>query len=357
RVLGSEQVSLFGLVLAPKRPVHYGGLFPEESRAVFARDALVTGEINTRSAFLPRNLKVLEQAREEEAKQRRAGIVVDEDWMVRWYLDRLPPHVHNTQALDAWYAKLAPRQTAALEWSLDDLLVGDGTDADRFPPVIALGEARLAVKYRFDPGAPDDGMTVIVPLHLLNALDEVRLGWLAPGFVADKAAALIRSLPKGQRRNFVPAPDFANAFAETHPGVAEADAFAGTLARFLRRLTGAEVAATDFNESALEPHLRTNIRLLDLDGRSVLAESRDPGELRSRFGERAARAFAARAAEGLGRRGLTSFPEQPIPERVPGAAGVPAWPALHDEGDSVSLQVHADRQVAERHHPGGVRRL
>jgi len=357
RVLGSEQVSLFGLVLAPKRPVHYGGLFPEESRAVFARDALVTGEINTRSAFLPRNLKVLEQAREEEAKQRRAGIVVDEDWMVRWYLDRLPPHVHNTQALDAWYAKLAPRQKAALEWSLDDLLVGDGTDADRFPPVIALGEARLAVKYRFDPGAPDDGMTVIVPLHLLNALDEVRLGWLAPGFVADKAAALIRSLPKGQRRNFVPAPDFANAFAETHPGVAEADAFAGTLARFLRRLTGAEVAATDFNESALEPHLRTNIRLLDLDGRSVLAESRDPGELRSRFGERAARAFAARAAEGLGRRGLTSFPEQPIPERVPGAAGVPAWPALHDEGDSVSLQVHADRQVAERHHPGGVRRL
>src|SRR5690606_37422349 len=172
-----------------------------------------------------------------------------------------------------------------------------------------------------------------------------------------KAAALIRSLPKGQRRNFVPAPDFANAFAETHPGVAEADAFAGTLARFLRRLTGAEVAATDFNESALEPHLRTNIRLLDLDGRSVLAESRDPGELRSRFGERAARAIAARAAEGLGRRGLTSFPEQPIPERVPGAAGVPAWPALHDEGDSVSLQVHADRQVAERHHPGGVRRL
>ena len=357
RVLGSEQVSLFGLVLAPRRPVHYGGLFPEESRAILARDALVTGEINTRSPFLARNLKVLERAREEEAKQRRAGIVVDEDWMARWYLDRLPAQVHNAQALDAWYAKLPAKDKATLEWSLDDLLIGDETDANRFPPVIALGQARLAVKYRFDPGAPDDGMTVIVPLHLLNALDPVRLGWLAPGFVADKAAALIKTLPKAQRRNFVPAPDFANAFTEAHPGLDEPDAFAGTLARFLRRLTGAEVAPTDFDEGALEPHLRTNLRLLDRDGRSVLAESRDLDGLRARFGERAARAFAARAAEGLGQRGLVAFPDEPIPERVPGAAGVPAWPALHDDGDSVSLQVHADRAVAERNHPRGVRRL
>ena len=357
RVLGSEQVSLFGLVLAPKRPVHYGGLFPEEGRAIFARDALVTGEVNTRSTFLARNLKVLEQAREEEAKQRRAGIVVDEDWMARWYLDRLPPQVHNAHALDAWYAKLQAKEKAALEWTLDDLLIGDGTDADRFPPVIALGQARLAVKYRFEPGAPDDGMTVIVPLHLLNALDEVRLGWLAPGFVADKAAALIKTLPKTQRRNFVPAPDFANAFTEAHPGIDEPDAFIGSLARFLRRLTGAEVAPTDFDEAALEPHLRTNIRLIDRDGRNVLAESRDLEELRARFGEQAAKAFAARASEGLARTGLVEFPDQPIPQQVPGAAGVPAWPALHDDGDSVSLQVHADRAVAERNHPRGVRRL
>ncbi|MEG3193689.1 DUF3418 domain-containing protein, partial [Lysobacter sp. D1-1-M9] len=142
RVLGSEQVSLFGLVLAPKRPVHYGGLYPEESRAIFVRDALVTGEIDTRSVFLKRNLATLEKTREEEAKQRRAGIVVDEDWMTRWYLDRLPPEVHNTQALDAWFGKLPPPAKAQLEWSLEDLLVGDETDADRFPPVIELGEAR-----------------------------------------------------------------------------------------------------------------------------------------------------------------------------------------------------------------------
>jgi ATP-dependent RNA helicase HrpA len=361
RVVGSEQISLFGLVLAPKRPVHYGALFPEESRVIFARDALVTGEINTRCAFLPRNLAMLAKAKEEEAKQRRAGLVVDEEWMAQWYLDRLPPHVHNAQALDAWYNKLPPAEKAKLEWSLDDLMIGGESEAARFPPYIALGDARLAVKYRFEPGAPDDGMTLAVPLHLLNALDPARLSWLAPGFVADKAAGLIKSLPKTVRRNFVPAPDFARAFYEANP-VPSADSLPGELARFLHKLSGVAVAATDFDESALEPHLRINLRLLDVrskgdHGQSVLAESRDLDELRRRFGERAAAAFAAKAADGLAQRGLTTFPETAIPVSVPGAGGVPAYPALHDDGGSVSLRVHAGREVAQGEHPRGVRRL
>lgn len=356
RVVGSEQISLFGLVLAPKRPIHYGALFPEESRAIFARDALVTGEINTRSAFLARNLKTLELALDEEAKQRRSGLVVDEEWMAQWYLDRLPPQVHNAQALDAWYAKLPAPEKAALEWSRQDLLVGDESDAARFPPYLAVGDARLAVRYRFEPGEPDDGMTVAVPLHLLNALDAARLSWLAPGFIADKAVAMIKSLPKALRRNFVPAPDFARAFAEAHPKP-EVDAFASALARFLRKLTGVEILAADFDEATLDPHLRMNLRLFDRDGKTVLADSRDLDDLRGRFGARATQAFAAQAAQGLAQRGLTAFPAQPIAESVPGAAGVPAYPALDDDGDSASLGVHATREEAQRRHPRGVRRL
>ncbi|GAB3315619.1 DUF3418 domain-containing protein [Luteimonas notoginsengisoli] len=358
RVIGSEQVSLFGLVLAPKQPIHYGGLYPEEAREIFVRDGLVSGEINTRSAFVARNRMALAQAEEEEAKQRRAGLVVDEEWMAQWYRDRIPAEIVSAQALDAWYAKLPAERRQALEWSRDDLLVADGSDADLFPAFIALGDARLALRYRFEPGAVDDGMTVVVPLHLLNALDAPRLSWLAPGFVADKAAAMIRTLPKVLRRNFVPAPDFARAFAEAHgPVDANTDAFPGALARFLKRMTGVDVAGGDFDETALEPHLRANLRLLDGDGRSVLAESRDLDDLRERFGARARAAFAARAAEGLAQGGLTDFPDQPIPESVPGAGGVPAYPALHDDGQTVSLDVHADRDEARRHHPRGVRRL
>ena len=354
RVLGSEQISLFGLVLAPKRPVHYGALFPEESRAIFVREALLTGEINTRSAFLARNLRTLELARQEEAKQRRVGLVVDEDWQARWYLDRLPAHVHNAQALDAWYAKLQNNERAALEWSRDDLLVADQADAARFPAYIALGDARLAVQYRFEPGAVDDGMTVAVPLHLLNALDAARLSWLAPGFVEDKATALIRALPKALRRNFVPAPDFARAFAEAF-AQPDADSIEGALAKFLKRLSGVEVSATDFDAAGLEPHLRANLRLLD--GKAVLAESRDLEDLHARFGERAAQAFARHAAQGMATSGLTAFPDARVPVSVPGAGGVPAYPALQDDGETVSLTLHAQREVAERLHPQGVRRL
>ena len=356
RVVGSEQISLFGLVLAPKKPVHYGALFPEESRQIFARDALVTGEINTRAGFLQRNLAMLAKAREEEAKQRRAGLVVDEDWQAQWYLDRLPPQIHNQQALDAWYGKSPAMEKAKLEWSFDDLMVGGASDAERFPKYLPLGDVRLAVNYRFEPGAPDDGMTVVVPLHLLNALDPVRLSWLAPGFVQDKAAALIKSLPKILRRNFVPAPDFARAFAEAFPQP-EADSIEGALARFLKKLTGAEVGAVDFDPASIDAHLRANLRLLDADSRNVLAESRDLDDLRARFGKRAADAFSARAAEGLAQRGLTDFPPTSIPLSVPGAGGVPAYPALHDDDDSVSLAVHAERAEAQRHHPQGVRRL
>ncbi|MEO6155458.1 MAG: DUF3418 domain-containing protein, partial [Thermomonas sp.] len=325
-------------------------------RMIFVRDALLTGEINTRSAFLPRNLKTLASAKDEEAKLRRVGLVVDEDWQARWYLDRLPPHVHNVQALDAWVAKLPKDQKAALEWSRDELLVADQADATRFPAYIALGDARLAVQYRFEPGAIDDGMTVLVPLHLLNALNGARLSWLAPGFVQDKAAALIKSLPKALRRNFVPAPDFARAFAEAHLQP-DADSIEGSLARFLKKLSGVDLSAVDFDATAIEAHLRTNLRLLDADKKNVLAESRDLDELRARFGARAAEAFAKHAAQGMAQVGLTTFPTQPIPMLVPGAGGVPAYPALQDDGDNASLVVHAQGDVAERLHPQGVRRL
>ena len=360
QVLASEQISLFGLVLAPKKPVHYGRIAPGEAHDIFVRQALVTGEINTRAAFVADNLKTLEQAREEEAKLRRAGLVADEDWQARWYLDRVPSDIHSAAGLDAWWKALPADKRRALHWSLVDLLPGEGSEEDRYPKYFALGDARLPLHYRFEPGAADDGVTLEVPLHLLNALDPARLSWLAPGFVADKASGLIRSLPKAMRRNYVPAPDFARAFFEAFPKPS-ADDVRGELARFLSRATGVAVAAIDFDEIALEPHLRMNLRLREDprgggEGR-VLAESRDLEDLRARFGDRAGQAFAARAGREMAATGLHDFPAQPIPLQVPGEAGVPAYPALRDDGDSVALHVFADRAQAQAAHPLGVRRL
>lgn len=355
QVLASEQISLFGLVLAPKKPVHYGRIAPGEAHDIFVRQALVTGEINTRASVIADNLKVLEQAREEEAKLRRAGIVADEGWQARWYLDRIPAEIHSATGLDTWWKALAPEKKRALAWTLADLLPGEGSDAERYPTYLPLGDARLALHYRFEPGSDEDGVSLDVPLHLLNALDPARLSWLAPGFVADKASALIRSLPKAMRRNYVPAPDFGRAFAEAFPAPS-ADDLRGELARFLSRATGAQVAAIDFDESALDPHLRMNLRLHDAQGR-LLAASRDLEALRARFGAQAGDAFAARAGRALAAEGLRDFPATPIPLQVPGEAGVPAYPALVDAGESASLRIFADRNEALEQHPRGVRRL
>ena len=360
QVLASEQISLFGLVLAPKKPVHYGRIAPGEAHDIFVRQGLVTGEINTRAGFIADNVKTLEQAREEEAKLRRAGLVADEDWQARWYLDRIPSEIHSATGLDAWWKALPVDKRRALHWSLTDLLPGEGSEEDRYPKYFALGDARLPLHYKFEPGAADDGVTLEVPLHLLNALDPARLSWLAPGFVADKAAGLIRSLPKAMRRNYVPAPDFGRAFFEAF-AKPTADDMRGELARFLSRATGVAVSALDFDEAALEPHLRMNLRLRE-DPRGggegkVLAEARDLDDLRARFGAKAGQAFAARAGRAMAASGLRDFPAQPIPREVPGEAGVPAYPALRDDGETVALQVFADRSEAAALHPAGVRRL
>ncbi|RXR04325.1 ATP-dependent RNA helicase HrpA [Pseudoxanthomonas composti] len=355
QVLASEQISLFGLVLAPKKPVHYGRIAPAEAHELFVRQGLVPGEINTRATFVADNQKVLAAAHEEEAKLRRAGIVADEDWQARWYLDRIPSDIHSAAGLDAWWKALPEDKRRGLRWSLSDLLPGEGSEEDRYPKYFPMGDARLALHYRFEPGAPDDGVTLDVPLHLLNALDPARLSWLAPGFVAEKAAGLIRSLPKALRRNYVPAPDFGQAFYEAF-NAPSADDLRGELARFLSRTTGTQLSALEFDEQALEPHLRMNLRLHD-DRGQPLAESRDLDALRARFGERAGHAFAARAGRDMAAEGLHAFPAVAIPLQVPGEAGVPAYPALVDTGDVAALRIFADRNQAQASHPRGVRRL
>lgn len=355
RVIGFEQISLFGLVLEPKRPVQWAGLYPQEAREIFVREGLVRGEVNTRLAFLERNLRTLERAREEEAKLRRAGLVADEDWQARWYLDRLPQEVHGVAGLESWYRRAGAAERAALEWSLADLMPGGGEASDRFPAYLVLGDARLALHYRFEPGSEEDGVTVDVPLHLLNALDAARLSWLVPGFVAERAAELIRGLPKALRRNYVPAPDFAQAFAEAHPQPT-ADSLEGELARFLSRTTGVRLAPSELRPESLPAHLRMRVRLLDAGGRP-LAVSRDLAELKACHGRQADAAFAARTARGLACPRLEGFPEQGVPEQIEGEAGIPAYPALVDLGDGVALAIRADRAQAAREHPLGVQRL
>ena len=356
RVIGYCQISLLGLVLAARKPVHYGGLFPEESRGIFIRQGLLTGEVNARANFIARNLATLALVREEEAKQRRAGLVVDEDWQERWYLDRLPADLCSVESLDKWFRALPDEKKQAMLWQPADLLLAEQSQFAQFPNYFRVGDNQLALHYRFHPGDDDDGVSLDVPIHLLNAIDEVAVGWLVPGLLADKAAALIRALPKALRRNYVPAPDFARAFAQAYPQP-DADSLTGCLARFLTKSTGAPVTALDFNQDELDAHLRMNIRLADSDGR-VLAQSRDLPELKRRYADLAEKAFSSQAAQFFSHESFDAFPEQDLPAAIRTAEGLSAYPALVlEDSGLVRLQAFANEQEALTQHAGAVRHL
>jgi ATP-dependent helicase HrpA len=350
RVVGFCQISMLGLVLAAKKPMHYGGLFPTEARAIFIRQALLTGEINARANFIQRNIQMLQSAQDEEAKQRRVGLVVDEDWQVRWYADRLPTDMCSAESLDKWFKALPEAQKNSLLWTANDLLIAEQSGVTQFPNYFLMGENQLALHYRFAPGEVDDGVTLDIPIHLLNALDEARVGWLVPGLLEEKVSALIRGLPKSLRRNYVPAPDFSRAFCQAYPQQ-DADSLLGCLARFLSKSTGAPVSALDFNEAEeeLDAHLKMNIRLADMD-RQILAQSRYLHDLKRQFAEMAENAFSEQAAQWFSKELFNSFPEQPLPVVIQTSEGLQAYPALVLESAGVRVQAFARQQDADKQH-------
>src|SRR5690606_30472120 len=197
------------------RMVQFGRQDAEEAHAIFLREALATGEIDARADFIRANQRILDQAEEIEAKQRRSGLIRATQDLADFFAGKLPGDIHTAAALDAWYRRASPEQQAALRWSLADVLsTTPGLGADDFPTRLRTGAQELRLEYRFVPGDPADGVTAHVPLALLNALPVGTGDWLVPGLLVEKVSELIRGLPKSLRRNFVPAPDFARAFAE-----------------------------------------------------------------------------------------------------------------------------------------------
>jgi ATP-dependent helicase HrpA len=354
-VLAFEQVSLFGLVLVEKRTVQFGKQEPAVAHGVFTREALVRCDIDCQADCVRANARVLAQAHEIEAKQRRSGLVRDEDELVAFFAGKLPGDISTSAAFDAWYRKAPATEQAALRWSLDDLLGSPpGIRASDFPTHLDCAGHRLKLDYRFVPRDPADGVTLNVPLAFVNAVPVARCEWLVPGLLAEKVAELIRGLPKALRRNFVPAPDFARAFAESEP--ARDEPLVGVLAGYLKRVTGVDVGARDFDGIELPDYLSMRFRVYDDKG-TTLADGRDIEAIRAQWGGEANAAFSRHADAQLTREDVAGFDFDEIPERMVSAGGLIAFPALVDLGDSVALRVFERRDEALVSHVGGVRRL
>jgi ATP-dependent helicase HrpA len=357
-VIAHEHVSLLGLTLVEQRVVQFGRQDPDLAHDLFLREALAPGEIDARADFIRANQRVLAQAAEIEAKQRRSGLIRSVEDLAGFYVGKIPSDIHTSAALDAWYRRASAQQQAALRWSLADVLSSpSAVGAEDFPTCLRVGGHELRLDYRFVPGDGADGVTAHVPLALLNALPADSGDWLVPGLLVEKVSELIRVLPKSLRRNFVPAPDFARAFVEAQSGESNnAVALADALARYLGKVTGVDVAAADFSSVELQPHLRMRFLVRDARGKEVAA-GRDLAAIQAEWSAAARAAFSQRADAELSREEMAGFDLEDIPESIRSAEGLVAWPALVDLGDSVALRVFENAEDAGEEHARGLQRL
>lgn len=354
-VVAYEQVSLFGLTLVERRPVTFQKQDPALAHEIFLREALARCDIDARADFIRANQRVLEDARGIEAKQRREGLLRHEDELVRFFEGKLPQDIADTRALDAWYRKARPAEQAALRWSIDDVMSGGaGLDPKAFPASLDVPPQKYRLEYRFVPGDDADGVTLHLPLAMLNALPAARCEWLVPGLLAEKIAELIRGLPKALRRNFVPAPDFARAFVEAE--TPRDEPLTKALAVFLKRATGVDISAAEFDQVALPAHFRMRYRLHDENGKT-LATGRDLAAIRAQWEGQAREAFSRKTDIELTREDIASWDFEEIPQQVRSAGGLLAFPALVDLGDAVALRVFERSDEAREAHIHGVIRL
>ncbi len=365
QVAAWERSTLFGLLINPKKRVHYGPMNPEESREVFIRQALVNGEFNTLAPFFAHNQKMIEDIEALEHKSRRPDVLVDDELIFAFYDQRIPAGMHNGAAFEKWRKEAEREQPKLLYLKKDDLMRHEaaGITTEQFPPQMVMNNVSYALAYNFAPGKSDDGVTLTVPQALLNQVSAARCEYLVPGVLAEKVAQLVKSLPQKLRRNCVPVPEFAAFFAGA---VKPSDTpLLQALARFIRVQRQIEVPLDAFRLEQLPPHLLMNFRVVDEHGRQ-LGMSRNFAALRGEWALKQAVVTSSPVAKQAVVQEKSSgerytewcfgdFPATRTEQRA--GQTITVFNALVDEGDAVSLQSFDTREEAQAVHRSGLRRL
>ncbi len=355
-VMAFERVTLFGLALAARRRVGYGAVDPVLSRELFIRHALVDGDWQTRHHFFADNTRLRAEVAELEDRARRRDLVVGDDEIYAFYDARIPTEVVSARHFDGWWRKQRHRTPDLLTMTRADLLrAPDQAAAAELPDQWRAGEVSLPLSYRFEPGAADDGVTVHVPVGVLARLGGAEFSWQVPALREELLTALIRSLPKDLRRNFVPAPDTARMLlADLDPGE---EPLLEVLQRELHRRSGILVPLSAFDLDRIPEHLKVTFAVEDPGG-AELARGKDLVALQQRLAAQTRRAVVEAVAEGLERHDLRGWPDDldELPRSV-ARGGVRGYPGLVDTGAAVDVRVFAtaaERDAAAR---PGLRRL
>jgi len=404
-VVAFERATLYGLVVYSGRRKPFDKVDPQAAREMFIRQALVAGDVlpewHKRLPFLAANEKLIAKVEELEHKSRRQDVLVDEELIYAFYDQQLPQDITSGRSFEQWYRQETVKRPELLLLTRDELMRHEaaGITTAAFPKMIRLGGVDCQASYLHEPGDARDGVTVAVPLFVLNQVSEERCEWLVPGMLKEKIQALLKSLPQRPRSRFVPLPESAARLAELlgtpdrigHLGLVDA------LLKQVRDETSLDVKRADFKLDMLSPHLFMNFRIVDEHGRQ-LGQGRNLGALKAEWGAKARGAFQALAGlklssnaqeakklesnEPLALTGqaqaaiktkaksalptvhaearYTSWTFGELPELMEigrGGQQLIGFPALIDAGDAVTIEVFDEPDVAAAKHRAGLRRL
>jgi ATP-dependent helicase HrpA len=357
-VIATERVTLYGIPIVTGRPVNYGRIEPELCREMFIRHALVEGDWQTHHKFFHRNRALLAEVEELENRARRRDILVDDETLFDFYDARVGKDVVSARHFDSWWKKTRAKQPNLLTFDRDMLVnaTAGAVTEESYPNSWHSEGVPLPLTYQFEPGKPADGVTVDLPLPVLGQLNGDEFEWQVPGLREELVTALIRSLPKQLRRNFVPAPDVARAVLSSLP--ASDESLLVALSSELRRLTGVVVPLDAWQPNQIPDHLKINFRVVD-ERRHTLAEGRDLAELRRTLQPKTS-AVLAEATKDLTRTGLTDWTIGTLPRsysQVVSGFPVTGYPALADNGSTVDVRVFDTETEQRQAMVAGTRRL
>jgi len=359
RVMAYEQTSLFGLILHAKRKVNYEKIDRSICREIFIRSALVAGDCDLKAPFLKHNQGLVAEVQQLEDKARRRDLLVDEETLFQFYDARLPDDIASLKTFEDWRHRGEKDEPRLLFMQEDDVLAKSAEHpAHLFPDSLRLAGHELPLSYVFEPGHDDDGVTVTVPLGLLQDIEAQKLDWLVPGLIADKIDALLRALPKALRRQMVPLPDtVAMVLDQIRFGEGQ---LLPVLSQALTR-RGVVIQSADWAVDMLDPHFRMQIRVLG-ERDQVLAKGRDLGRLRVQLSQHPqAQAVADQPTrQQWERSGITRWDFGDMPTLIETQQrGLPsrAYPALQLTEQGLALRLMARQEEAEQLHREGVAEL
>jgi ATP-dependent helicase HrpA len=359
-----EKVTLYGLPLISQRRKVYSQIDPALCRELFIREALVNLDTKLNFAFLKHNQQAVEEVEALEEKTRRRDLLVDIETLVLFYLDRLPAHICSEASFKKWWQKASAEQPQQLNFDAEMLFKKTSNEVDEysFPEFWQQGNIRLALNYHFEPNDLDDGVSLLIPLALLNQIQDVGFDWLIPGLRHELIVSMIKSLAKKLRRNFVPAPNYADACLadiEALDKKGQPIKFLPALSLKLKRMTGVEVGEDDWQLDKVPQHLKFNFKVIDAQG-NLVRQNRNLHELQHGLQNKVKQSLQEVVTPELEKSGITRWDFAELPkEFVSKNAGfeVKAYPALVAEKDSVAIKLFDKPHQADVAHQQGVGKL